>query len=96
MKMQPWFDPITERWQDPKTPSAEPLTYADQQIIQRLEQEDKARVFSVPRIWEALQATAISSLMEAPAVEPPADPAPNAEVPNSCVVIIDEAIGGMD
>jgi hypothetical protein len=63
-----WFDPISQRWQDPPRHSAAPLTYAGQQVVQRLEMEETARRESASRIWDALQASAASTLMSAPPV----------------------------
>ena len=61
-----WFDPITERWQDPPKASAPALTYDEQQKVIRRICEDETRRNAAPHIWNALVASATSSQMSAP------------------------------
>lgn len=91
-----WFDPITQRWQDPPKHSAAPLTYADQQVVQRLEMEETARRESAPRVWDAVQASATSTLMSAPVreIEIVEDAALDPQVAyGECVIIMHEEAG---
>lgn len=56
-----WFDPISERWFDPPLASADPLTYAEQQIISANLRKDQERKANADRVWQAVVASATAS-----------------------------------